>query len=147
RTPYIKTSAASTFPKEARFFAEKGYAVAIQDTRGRGDSHGKFRFFFNDAEDGHDTVEWLAAQPWCNGRVGMMGVSYLGTVQWLAASKKPPHLVCIAATAPGGDYMNEVPYTGGAFKHEWALLWRNMVSGTIAQSSVTEQDWPEILEH
>src|SRR5688572_8079346 len=98
RTPYLKT-----FPpmggKFAKLFAARGYAVAIQDVRGRGDSDGQFNYYFQEAEDGYDAVEWMARQPWCDGRVGMMGVSYLGMVQWLAASHKPPHLVCIASTA------------------------------------------------
>ncbi len=147
RTPYLKTMPSVGFTKIARFFAERGYAVAAQDVRGRGDSDGKFDFFFQEAEDGYDSIEWLASQPWSNGRVCMMGVSYLGTVQWLAASKKPPHLVCIVPTAAAGDYFNEIPYIGGAWMHQWSLSWRNGVSSTIQQTNVTEEDWEKILAH
>src|SRR5688572_10824924 len=98
RTPYLKTMVLD-FPGLAKFFSERGYAFAVQDVRGRGDSDGKFNYHFQEADDGYDTIEWMAAQPWSNGRVCMMGVSYLGVVQWLAATKKPPHLVCIAPTA------------------------------------------------
>ena len=148
RTPYQKTSALTIyFPKLAEFFAKEGYAVVVQDVRGRGDSDGEFNYFFQEADDGYDTVEWLAAQPWANGRVGMMGLSYAGTVQWLAASKKPPHLVCIASTAPAGDYLDETPYVGGAWQHWWSLLWCNITSGTSYQGNIPNEDWEKILEH
>ena len=65
--------------------------------------------------DGYDTIEWLAAQPWSNGRVGMLGLSYLGTAQWLAARERPPHLTCMAPTAAAGRWFEELPYMGGAF--------------------------------
>ena len=66
RTPYLKTMAIESFTLAgwATYFAERGYAVVIQDTRGRGDSDGDFGFFFQEGEDGYDTIEWMAAQPW-----------------------------------------------------------------------------------
>lgn len=147
RTPYLKTSPHQQFPKLARFFTKQGYVVAVQDVRGRGDSDGEFNFYFQEADDGYDTVEWLAVQSWCNGRVGMMGPSYLGTVQWLAASRKPPHLVCIAPTAAAGDYLNELPYIGGAFQQQWCLRWCNYVSGRIDQSNLGDTDLVNVLDH
>ncbi len=71
RTPYLKTMAIEGFSLAgwATYFAERGYAVAIQDVRGRGDSDGKFGFFFQEGEDGYDTIEWMASQPWANGDV------------------------------------------------------------------------------
>jgi len=145
RTPYLKTMVLE-FPSLARFFAEKGYAFAVQDVRGRGDSDGRFNYHFQEANDGYDTVEWMAAQPWSNGRVCMMGPSYLGAVQWLAASKSPPHLVCIAPTAAPGDYLNELPYVGGAFVLS-RLSWLNLVSGVINQGNVREEEWATFLQH
>ena len=65
------------------FFARRGYAFLIQDCRGRYDSEGEFYPFINDAQDGYDSLEWIAGQPWSNGNVGMLGPSYLGAVQWL----------------------------------------------------------------
>ena len=112
-----------------------GYVVVIQDTRGRGDSDGEFGFFFAEGHDGYDSIEWMAAQPWSNGKVGMMGVSYLGTVQWLAAREHPPHLTCIAPTAPAGRYFDEIPYTGGAWGMWWGINWLNSVQGRIVQIS------------
>lgn len=146
RTPYMRTN--HQLPRWARFFAERGYAVVVQDTRGRGDSEGTFEFFAGDGPDGYDVIEWLAGQPWSNGRVGMFGLSYLGTVQWLAAKERPPHLACMAPTAPGGRWFDEIPYLGGAFALEWALVWSFTTSGRIQQGEQLEgADWARILAH
>ncbi len=147
RNPYMKTMSLLNPPKLAGYFAERGYAVVMQDVRGRGDSEGEFGFFFADAEDGYDTIEWVAAQPWSNGDVCMMGVSYLATVQWLAAREQAPHLRCIVPTAPAGDYFNELPYQGGAFDMQWALGWINGTSGRISQDNAIMVDWDEVFEH
>lgn len=80
-----------------------GYVVVFQDMRGRYASDGVFKSFLvptdQHAEDGYDTVEWLAAQPWCDGNVGTMGTSYPGWVQWMLAKLRPPHLKCMCAFA------------------------------------------------
>jgi uncharacterized protein len=145
RTPYLK--AGLKYSKLAAFFVGHGYAFAVQDVRGRGDSKGQFNYDFQEADDGYDTVEWMAAQSWSNGRVCMMGASYLGAVQWQAAKTKPPHLVCIVPTAAPGDYMNEVPYVGGAFMLKSNLEWHYLTSGKILQANLTEEDLEEALQH
>jgi len=149
RCPYMKDMGLDDFSlgQVGEYFAERGYAVVSQDTRGRGDSDGEFDFFFADAEDGYDTIEWIAKQPWSNGDVGMIGVSYLATVQWLAARERPPHLKCIAPTAPGGDYFNEIPYQGGAFHMQWALHWINGTSARSSQVNAAGMDMAPIYEH
>lgn len=148
RTPYLRTMDLLDAPKRGAFWASKGYILMVQDVRGRGDSEGEFSFFAGDADDGYDTIEWIAAQPWSNGRVGMMGVSYLGTVQWLAARARPPHLACIAPTAPAGRYTEELPYQGGAFMHQWALSWINGTSGRIDQGpNASGVDEDRVLAH
>lgn len=76
--------------------ARQGYAVVVQSCRGRYGSEGDFYPFQPDVEDSYDTVEWAAAQPWSNGKVGMYGVSYSGITSWAAAIARPPHLVAIA---------------------------------------------------
>lgn len=146
RTPYMKTGLG--LAAWGRYFAERGYAFVVQDTRGRGDSEGDFEFFAGDGRDGHDAIEWAAAQPWSNGRVGTLGLSYLGTVQWLAARERPPHLVCMAPTAPGARWFDEIPYLGGAFAHAWALNWVNGTSGRISQGeNAANIDWKRVLAH
>jgi putative CocE/NonD family hydrolase len=146
RTPYEKTG--FKLYEWAQYFASRGYVFAVQDTRGRGDSEGTFDAFFGEGRDGYDTIEWLAAQPWSNGRVGTLGLSYLGTVQWLAAREHPPHLACMAPTASGGRWFEELPYMGGAFSELFALSFANEVSGRIDQEANLENaDWPKILAH
>jgi uncharacterized protein len=146
RTPYLKTGL--RLSQWARYFASRGYVFAIQDARGRGDSEGTFDAFFGEGKDGYDTIEWLAAQPWSNGRVGMLGPSYLGAVQWLAARERPPHLACLAPTAAPGRWFEEFPYMGGAFTETVALSWVNEVSGRIDQEENLEDlNWAKVLAH
>src|SRR5262249_24630161 len=73
-------------------FAQRGYAVVVQDVRGRYESEGQWDPFRHEAQDGSDTIEWAAQQPWSNGKVALQGGSYLGHVQWRAASLAPPKL-------------------------------------------------------
>jgi putative CocE/NonD family hydrolase len=146
RTPYMKTSLGLS--EWAVYFASRGYVFAVQDTRGRGDSEGEFDAFFSEGKDGYDTIEWLAAQPWSNGRVGTLGPSYLGTVQWLTAREQPPHLVCMAPTASAGRWFEETPYMGGAFSEAFALAWVNEISGRIDQEPNQESvNWGKVLAH
>ena len=148
RTPYLRVTNLIDVPAWASYFASRGYVLVIQDVRGRGDSEGEFNFFFQEETDGYDTIEWLAGQPFSTGKVGMMGVSYLGTVQWLAAKAHPPHLTCMAPTAPAGRYLEELPFVGGAFMHQWALNWLNGVSGRIEQGqNVAPGDMDRALAH
>jgi hypothetical protein len=96
RTPYGKF-------RQEKFnrFVRAGYVVVVQDSRGRYASDGDFVPFTventGDAEDGYDSVEWLAAQPYCNGRIGTMGYSYNGWMQWQLARLRPPHLLAMCA--------------------------------------------------
>jgi putative CocE/NonD family hydrolase len=146
RTPYVRTDL-ETKELATDFWTSHGYVVLAQDVRGRGDSDGEFDFFFQEGNDGYDSVEWIAAQPWSNGRVGMMGVSYMGTVQWLAARAHPPHLVCIAPTAPAGRYFNELRYIGGAFGMGWALPWLHSTSGRVMQTRSIMSMSDELFKH
>ena len=119
RTPYgkddlVESGSEPTIVRAAR----AGYAVVAQDVRGRYHSEGEFRPYHQEGKDGYDTIEWAAAQPWSNGRVGTFGLSYPGAVQWLAAMESPPHLVSIfpAMTFDTGRHFF---YFGGGFNHDW----------------------------
>ena len=90
RTPYDKTMPTSLGMLDAIRAAKRGYAVVLQDTRGRYASQGEFYAFRDDVNDGYDTVEWAASQPWSTGKVGMYGASYVGATQWQAAKSVPP---------------------------------------------------------
>lgn len=146
RTPYLKTGL--QLNEWAAYFAARGFVVALQDTRGRGDSGGTFDAFFQEGRDGYDTIEWLAKQPWSNGRVGTFGPSYLATAQWLAARERPPHLACMMPTAPAGRWFEELPYMGGAFAPVTALSFANEVSGRIDQEANADSvPWEKVLAH
>ena len=91
RTPYGKDNALAEFTT-FRHAVERGYAVVVQDVRGRYASGGEFSPYQNEGRDGYDTIEWAARQSWSDGNVGTFGLSYPGAVQWLAAVESPPHL-------------------------------------------------------
>lgn len=113
RTPYIKTK----IPNEDFYqhFARMGYAAIAQDCRGRGNSEGEFYIYINDGQDGYDAIEWIAAQPWCNGDVGTCGGSYMGSVQSAHAAYTPPHLKTMIILGGPSDYIKEGAAKGGAF--------------------------------
>src|SRR5438874_1570485 len=102
---------------------EHGYAVVIQDVRGRYTSEGEFNPFYQEMNDGYDTVEWCAGQPWSTGNVGMVGASYIGAVQWLAAVMAPPHLKAIVPVVTASDYYEGWTYQGGAFQWGFMVSW------------------------
>ena len=108
-TPYIS----DTYHARGAYFAPHGYVFALVDVRGRGNSGGEFEPFANEPRDGHDVVEWLAKQPFCDGKVAMWGGSYAGFDQWATAKEFPPHLMTIvpaAAAHPGLDYPSYQPH-------------------------------------
>ncbi|WP_054948672.1 CocE/NonD family hydrolase [Numidum massiliense] len=141
RTPYGKTSV--DIYETATYFATHGYAVVYMDVRGRGDSEGRFVPYRNEGQDGYDSVEWVAAQPWCDGEVGTMGGSYLARIQWLTALTQPPHLRTMIAAVTPSDPFVEWP-TGVPTPHH--LCWLYMVSGRVMQN-VDVVDWESIYAH
>ena len=103
--------------------ASRGYALVIQDTRGRHASEGEWYPFRHEVEDGYDTVEWCASQPWSDGNVGMFGISYHGATQWLAAIGAPPSLKTIVPGMTADQYYDGWTYLGGVFQLFWKSLW------------------------
>jgi uncharacterized protein len=129
-TPYIS----DTYHDRAAYFASHGYAFALVDVRGRGNSAGEFEPFANEPRDGHDVVEWLAKQPFCDGKGAMWGGSYAGFDQWATAKEFPPHLVTIvpaAAAHPGLDYpsYNNIGMT-------YDVQWFTLTNGRAAQGNL-----------
>ena len=88
RTPYDRTRAAEDYTT-VKAAVDRGYAVVVQDVRGRYGSAGEFEPYRHEGQDGYDTIEWAAVQPWSDGKVGTFGLSYPGAVQWLAAVESP----------------------------------------------------------
>src|SRR5213593_2680633 len=129
-TPYIGDS----YTDRAVYFAKHGYVYALVDVRGRGNSGGEFEPFVNEPRDGYDVVEWLAKQPFCDGKVAMWGGSYAGFDQWATAKELPPHLATIvpaAAAHPGLDYpsYNNIGMT-------YDVQWFTLTSGRAAQDNL-----------
>lgn len=124
RTPYNKdTTALAQLYIDAMRAVRRGYVVVVQDVRGRYRSDGTFNPFFQEKDDGYDTVEWAAAQPWSTGVVGMYGASYAGAVQWLAAIAQPPHLTCIVPMLTSSDFYEGWTYQGGALQWGFMVTW------------------------
>lgn len=104
-------------------FAQRGYAVVLQDVRGRYESEGEWEPFRDEARDGYETIEWAAVQPFSNGKVATQGGSYLGHNQWAAASQQPPHLVAgFPSVASTNIYANWLTM-GGAFRLSFNYGW------------------------
>lgn len=121
RTPYGKGNAIS--PSYAPF-VEHGYAVVVEDVRGRNRSEGVFRPLEQEPADGDDTLNWIARQPWSDGKIGMLGGSYLGIVQWKVAALNNPHLKAMFPSVSGcDDYRDRFYSPGGAMKLGQRLLW------------------------
>jgi putative CocE/NonD family hydrolase len=117
RTPYGKQSSPGTWPiLDPLRAADDGYVVVIQDVRGRFASEGEFEPFVDEALDGHDSVEWAAAQSWSTGDVGLYGSSYMSATQLQAARERPPHLRALAPFEASSDLGEGRSYRGGAFE-------------------------------
>jgi len=124
RTPYKKEMS----ELDGKYYARRGYVVAIQDCRGRFGSPGEWEPFVNEKADGYDAIEWLALQPWSTGKVGMIGASYLGWVQWFALSQNPPHLTTIIPNVSPPDAFFNFPYEYGVFFIFGGIWWADIVA-------------------
>ena len=133
-TPYISQS----YHDRGMYFAAHGYPFLTVDVRGRGNSEGQFRPLIQEARDGHDVVEWLAQQPYCNGKVTMWGGSYAGYDQWATAKEFPPHLATIVPVAS--------PYAGidfpmrGNIASPYLMQWLTFTSGHASQDRIFGDD-------
>jgi putative CocE/NonD family hydrolase len=142
RTPYDRRD-----PQTGLRLASHGYVVVLQDTRGRFDSGGEFYPFRNEAADGFDTVEWAAALPYADGKVGMFGGSYVGATQMLAAMAKPPHLVAIQPYVTASEYYEGWTYQGGALMEWFVTSWSSGLAVDTLRRKTTAlsrpRDWVE----
>ncbi len=139
RTPYDNNAAPMI--EKGRRLANAGYACVIQDCRGRWDSGGEY-YPFREGEDGHDAQEWIGRQPWSNGKVGMAGGSYVGTVQWQSAPHRSQYLTCITPRVICCDYYSGLVYPGGVFQLNVLMTWGMRTSGRTAQS-IEFYNWTE----
>jgi uncharacterized protein len=124
RHPYNKEiPALMNFAFDVMRGVQAGYAVVVQDTRGRYASGGVFTPYVDDAQDGADTIAWAAAQSWSTGTVGMVGGSYHGGTQWRAATAASSALQAIAPVFTADQFYDHWGYQGGAFQLGFSLLW------------------------
>lgn len=144
RTPYDN----SRRPELPTYLAAHGYAVAVQDVRGRGDSDGVFVPWRQEFADGHDTVEWAAAQPWSDGLVGMYGGSYASYCGWAATRERPSALGALVSRATSGITLLGVPHDLGAAPPYW-LWFFNLTAGRTLQVPLDREspavDWERVL--
>src|SRR5262245_30359663 len=124
RTPYGRQWMAEF---EGEWWARRGYVYIAQDVRGRNDSDGEWNPFFNERKDGYDTIDWIIKQPWSDGKVGMMGGSYVGWVQWAAAAEAHPALKCIVPEVSPPDLFFNIVYDHGVPHLYGHILWVNYV--------------------
>jgi uncharacterized protein len=135
RTPYNKAGA-EDFERSA---ALRGYLVVVQDVRGRYASEGDWYPFKNEMNDGYDAVEWAAALPNSNGKVGMWGGSYVGATQMLAAISHPPHLAGICPVVTASNYHENWTYQGGAFEQWFNESWTSGLAQDTANRALRGQ--------
>jgi uncharacterized protein len=119
RTPYGRT----VMGPLGRLYAERGYQVVVQSCRGTFGSGGAFVPVRNEQADGHATLEWLATQPWFDGRLVMWGGSYLGLTQWAVAQDAPEFLQALSFQVTAANFRDSVVFPGGAFALETGLAW------------------------
>ncbi len=143
RTPYRR----ATWGYDVDFAqraASRGYVVMLQDVRGRYTSDGEWYPFLHEAEDGYDTIEWIAVQPYSNGKVGMFGGSYVGATQMLAAIAHPPHLAGICPVVTASNYHDGWTYQGGALEQWFDQSWTSgLAQDTLIRQLEHAKDPPE----
>jgi hypothetical protein len=138
RTPYDRTKAKGM----AERWAKAGYVAVMQDCRGTRASEGVTAPYNNEGQDGYDTLEWITRQSWCSGRVGMMGGSYVGAVQWQAAAENPPGLAAIAPQATWSSFYRNL-YLGGSVRLSLIAGW--IAGNTAKPEGVKPADMSEAL--
>lgn len=113
---------------DTEFFVTRGYAHVLADVRGTGYSEGSYDICQRkEQEDGYDLVEWIARQPWCDGNVGMLGVSYYAFIQYLVAAQQPPHLKAIFPHDGWADMYRDISHHGGILMHGWLPYFNNVI--------------------
>ena len=131
---------------DSEYFATRGYAHVIANVRGSGDSEGDYQLMGPlELQDGYDLVEWIAAQPWCSGDVGMVGVSYFSWIQYLVAAQNPPHLKAISPLEGATDYYRDVCYRGGILSLGFLSYWNTEMTDRASVSQTERELSPDEL--
>jgi len=136
RTPYDRSVSWAVSPVFK--MVPRGYVVIIQDVRGRYTSEGEWYPFKHEQADGYDAVEWAAALPYSDGKVGMIGASYVGATQMLAAIAQPPHLAGIAPNMTASNYHDGRTYQSGAFEQWFDQNWTSQLAQNTLERLIHE---------
>ncbi len=142
RNPGQERTNASLESGDPLFFARRGYIHVVCNARGTGKSEGTWDFSGpQETKDLYQTIEWLAAQPWCDGNVAMFGVSYFAWIQLLVAPLKPPHLKTIFCPWGSTDFYRDFVWRGGIFQYKWPIGWSatSLVYGHCRPANVSKQ--------
>ena len=133
---------------DPEYFASRGYVQVIADVRGTGHSEGEYLGWVSpqEARDGYDLVEWIAEQPWCDGNVGMVGISYFGTIQLPVAAEQPPHLKAIMPWNAPADFYRESTHHGGILQSFFHYLYVQRICADRSTSVTVKNSSPEELK-
>jgi uncharacterized protein len=147
RSPYGR---GSLFGVLGQLFAERGYTAVVQSCRGTFGSGGQFNPFFQERDDGIDTVGWLEKQPWYRGKLGLYGPSYLGQVQWAIAAELGARVSAMAVVVSSSDFHGAI-YDGGGFRLEDFFGWISMLArqekGSVLLQAAKAQIFGDPLRH
>lgn len=143
RTPYGK---GDWGPRVVSFLSGQKLIFVIQDTRGRFDSEGVSTSFLDDATDGYETVEWIARQPWSNGKIGTAGISAMGITQYQMIKSAPPSLDCMSVMAAAPSLYHTGAYQGGAMRRSLMFGWMadNNFPLQVLQIMLSNVDYNEL---
>jgi putative CocE/NonD family hydrolase len=133
RLPYDKSQGEDLCYAHPSWYARQGYAVVVQDVRGRWASGGEFTPFQSEADDGEDTMAWLESLPFSNGRVGMYGFSYPGYTQLQIAVRKPEGLRCMVPAMTSPELYEGWAYNNGAFALAFNASWATQLADDVAR--------------
>jgi hypothetical protein len=143
RTPYLKDGRIMSFLGGVARYTDRGIAFVVQDVRGKGHSEGFYSAFADDIPDGYDSVEWIAAQPWSNGKIGVTGASAMGITSNMAAIAAPPHLTAAyVIVAPNDRSANN--YMGGVLKRKDIVGWEK---GQDISDAAIERVYGEVVDN
>ncbi len=141
RTPYGKEDLITRYLT----YVQRGYALVLQDIRGRNKSEGEFDPHMNEADDGDDTINFIVSQSWSNEKVGMIGGSHLGFVQWMAATTKNKYLKALISIVTSGGPFVDLPRKGGALT-SGVLAWVFSLSEKeMDRDKMERKDWDDVL--
>ncbi len=145
RTPYSNNSAGEV--SQGKWYASRGYVVVKADVRGKYDSDGEAYTYRYEADDGFDTDEWIGKQPWSNGKIGLMGGSYLGYTEITQAIRGSKYLSAMSASVTTSDIYNNWVYVDGAFFYGFAFPWgAASMDGHVGQTR-NPDDWPDAYDN